>query len=256
MTYIIDETLEKALHNTVDSLTKEIARAQGLTCDFVLSVSQLLDPEYNYAIKAGYPPTLIVNAHFVMSLILSEDEKLRKKSKVILRKALAAALTKIPKMERSLSNEPIAELVAKKEDKVKWIKTAYPDKLFYDAPVQSEQVEFPIRVIETYTITMERADTGLSITVSGDNPGKLKLECRRKLIEAVRAQEKLFPVENITEEIKPSSVKVKYNTITDSEEAIYSFNEAEIEAKIREQEAEIEKEINKIADDEIPENEE
>ena len=219
MSYTITEELQLVLYNIIDGLTKDIARAQGLSCDFVISVTPLL--EANYAIIAGYPPTLVVNSTYIMNLVMSNDEKIRRKSKRQLRQVLASALAKIPRMERTLSNSPIAEAIAMLEGMNKWAKTHSPDKLIFSIPDQHIKTE------EVYTITLTEINSGISVSMSGDNPTKLRAMCREKLTKMVATNEALLQkMEDDTVKMpEPTYVEVKINPNTQAEEAKYSFDE-------------------------------
>lgn len=210
--------LIQVLQNTVDTVVRDIARAQELTCDFVVSVSPFL--EADYAIKAGYPPTLVVKSQYVMEFILSaSDPQKMQKLKKSFRRDMSNALAKVSLMEHTLAHNPPARMIAILPGSKKWVKTNHPDKLTFDIPD-----EF-LSVTEQYTVTMTEINSGITVTLTGDNPSKLRAQCKERLNILVATNQALLQKMEEEKIITPpiSSIEVKINKNTGDEQVSYNF---------------------------------
>lgn len=175
--------LKSILLNTAKKVLTDIAEAQGLNCDFVVSVSPLL--EADASISAGYPPTITVKSAFLADFVFgAANEKEFERNKKRFRRNMASIISKVPLQERTLARNPKAELLVLR--KSKWYKTNNPSNIIFSIPD-----EF-IEVTELYTVTMREVNSGLSVTLSGANPTHLRQECREKLTGMVAANEALL----------------------------------------------------------------
>lgn len=202
--------LQKILQSTGESIARDIAEAQGLSCDFVVSVTPLT--EYAIVIEAGYPPTMTISSDYILSLISSDTEKDRKKAKMVLRRKLSRMVSLIPKMERTLALVPIAEAIAMQAEAMKVVRTAFPQKVIYKIP------ESHLEIKSTYTISVREISTGISVTLTGENESVTRAKAISQLTSLVSMNDILIQKlsdEAFVPEIKPSAVSMSANPSED-----------------------------------------
>lgn len=203
LTDLENPEMKSILQHTVEKVLRETAEAQGLNCDFVVSVSPLLNADAS--ISAGYPPTVTLRSVFIADFVFSAaSQKEFDKNKKRFRRNMASIVSKIHFQERTLSHNPKAELLVFK--KSKWFKTNNPDAIIFTIP------EGFIDVEETYTVTMREINSGISVTLSGKNPTFLRQSCREKLTGMVAANEALLEKLQQEEDAKIiSSIDIRFS---------------------------------------------
>lgn len=228
--HLIDNTLLQILQSGVETEAKDVARAQMCSCDFVVSVTLFKVSETvknpQCIIRAGYPPTLLISAKFVSDLILgASSPEIQRKNKKTLRKTLVRAIARLPEMQKTLAIVPIAEAIVLQDSHKRWAKTQHPDNFIYSIP------EHHIKEEESYTITVTEINSGIAVTLTGDNPSKLRKQVREKLTKLVSTNEVLqyrIAQEQAEKQTpNPTSLELYYNPIADTEEVKLNFNENE-----------------------------
>ncbi len=180
-----DPQFKSILLNTAKKLVEDTAQAQGLSCDFVVSVSPLLNSDAT--ISAGFPPTITLRSMFLADFVFgARDQKEFERNKIRLRRNIATIVSRIPRMEKTLSNNPPAELIAFVSKDNKWYKTNVPERF---TPVVPDSF---IETKEVYTVTMREINTDISVTLSGENPSYLRAKCKEELISLVSSQQVLL----------------------------------------------------------------
>lgn len=201
----------KVLSATVEGIVSDIATAQDADCDFVVSVSPI--DEYVLTIIAGYPPTLVVDSSFVMSIILEPDEKKRHTLTTVLRRKLSLAVSRLPRMQRTLAIQPLAEAIALKQEAQRFVRTAFPNKVL---PVHIDESNLEIKT--QITVTVREVQTGMSVTLTGLNESILRARAISQLTTLIALDDALR--EKVTDsqyrpEPKPSAISINKNLSED-----------------------------------------
>jgi len=213
MSNLVD--LQKILQSTGEGIARDIAEAQGLDCDFVVSVTPL--SEYAMVVEAGYPPTLTISSDYILSLVSSDNTK---KAKSVFRRKMSRMVSLIPRMERSLAIVPLAEAIAMQAEAMKIVKTAFPQKVIYKIP------DSHLEITSTYSVTVREVTTGISVTLSGSNESLIRARAISELTSLVSMNESLqkeLEKEAFVPEIKPSAVSMSSNPSEDM--VTYDYHE-------------------------------
>jgi len=202
---VIDlEQLQKVFQSTGEGMVRDIAGAQGLNCDFVVSVTPL-NSEYSIVIEAGYPPVITIDSGAIMSALVNNDDKERGKSQRKLRRDIAFAVSKLPKMQRTLSIVPLAQAIALAKEAKRFVRTAFPEKVIYRIPDSHLDIQ------STVTVTVREITTGQSVSLSGKNESVLRAQAVAQLTKLVAMNEYLqtqLEQESFVPEYKPSKIMI------------------------------------------------
>ena len=210
MTEILPD-LTKILQAAGEQVVKDIVNAQGIKGDYLVSVENL--PDYDIAIKAGYPPELIISYSLLLEAIFNQDEKIRKSAKKKFRSVLARAIAKLRVMERSLALQPMAEIIAVKHGMSKFVKSNFPEKLVYRIP--DNHLRFSIQ--HNVTVTVTETYTGMTVTLVGDSESYLRAKAVSQLTQMLQMHD------GLAEELEKENIEPKPN-------ALY-FKEGEIKSE-------------------------
>ncbi len=222
---LANKELGQILQKTIEDIAREIAGAQQLSCDFVVSVTPILKDingrKVAYAIQAGYPPVLMVNTLHVLKLITGTKYE-ADKAKRNIRVNISSAVSKLPRMQRTLAIQPIAEVIALQENFKKWMKTNYSEKIVHSIP------DHHLEVTESYTIVMREITTGQSVTLTGNNPSHLRVLAKEKLTNLVAMSEVLadkLKEEAFVPQLPIKEIEVIVNPVDNTEEVNFKYEQ-------------------------------
>lgn len=170
--------LSSILQSTGETIARDIAEAQGLACDFVVTLSKLEEP-YTLAIEAGNPPTLIIDRDYIAKVMFTDDDKERKKLIKKLRRDIAQLVSKIPRMQRTLAIVPIAQAIALSKEAKRLVKTAFPERVIYKIP------DHLLDIQSVYSVTVREITTNQSVTLTGPNESYLRAKAIAQLTQLV-----------------------------------------------------------------------
>lgn len=198
--------LLKIFQATAQSICNDIASAQSQKNPFVVAVGHI--EEFDIAIIAGYPPTIQIDPEFISKSIFIEKELERKRHNKRFRRLLSLAISKLPRMERSLAIQPLAEIIAIKDGMRRFAKTNHKDLLVHTIPPHH------LKIDELYTVSVTEITTGQNVTLSGDNQALIREQAISQLTLLVSQSETLakqLEEESYNPEPKPSLIQMKIN---------------------------------------------
>jgi len=162
---------------------KKIARKNGYSEDFVLSVSTTMSMDYHASIHVGQPPKIMINASFALACL--SDSSTRKTELRRLAYMINRLLEQVPRFTRSLSNlVPMGFYAALPAESKRFVKTQ--KKLF---------VIDETKVAITFTVSATSIETGESITIEFSNPREFE-EYKRY---AIMKLAKIVPIQKEVE---------------------------------------------------------
>lgn len=196
---------QQILQATAEKLVKDSYNVQGLKCSYSVQVQVM--SEYDISVLAGYPPSIVISTNFLHSGIFEEDDRKRKKNISKIRALISRAVSYLPRQQRTLAIQPIAEILAVKEGMRKFGKSMFPERFFFRIPDKD------LFISRHITITMSEKNTGHSVTVQGYNEDELLSQARARLTNLVAASdyaEKMKKNEELNNmEIKPKAIHLK-----------------------------------------------
>lgn len=194
--------LQSILQNTGETIARDIAEAQGLPCDFVVSITKLEDP-YTIAVEAGNPPSLIIDRDCISTILFTDDEKERKKLGRKLRRDIAQMVSKLPRMQRTLAIVPLASAIAMSKEAKRLVKTAFPERILYKIP------DSHLEITSVYSVTVREITTNQSVTLTGPNESYLRQKAIAQLTQLVAMNQVLqeqLDKESFIAEDKPAKI--------------------------------------------------
>lgn len=210
--------LTQILHKTGESLIKETAISLELDCDFVVSVSPVIDSEYAIVVEAGNPPVITLSSPYLFAIIFEDDAKKRKEAISVLKRKLKGMVKIIPRMQRTLSIVPIAEAVASSVEARRMVKTAFPERVIHKIPIDFLRYEFLL------TVTLTEINTGISVTLTGSNESILKAKALAQLTSLVAMSELLrekIKQHEFVPDYRPCKITMKASPTEDKIEYTY-----------------------------------
>ena len=114
------------------------------------------------------------------------DDKLRSKANNRIRRLISRAVEYIPRMQRTLAIQPIADIIAVKEGMKRFGKSMEPDRIIYRIP------ENHLTVTTSFTLTVTEHFTGQSVTLTGDNESLLRAKAIAQLTQLLSMSEALY----------------------------------------------------------------
>lgn len=168
---------------------RKIAKKNGYSEEFLLSVSTTMSMDYHASIHVGLPPKILINASFAMACL--GDTSTRKTELRRLAYMINRLLEQVPRFTRTLSNlVPVGFYAALPSEGKRFVKT--PKKLFV---IDEEKVSV------SYSVSATSIETGESVTIEFSNPREFE-EYKRY---AIMKLAKIAPIQKEVEEISDST---------------------------------------------------